>query len=182
VTPVVLPGHYDPRKLRRRLRDTTTPLTAAEKEQIIRKLDARIERLLRKAFLDRPGVCAPVRGMETRSATGNDQNERQQHQQRVERDRRADIIGQHGNEVRAPDGGTGCDRRKECPSVLLGAELFACAAEEAERDPSATDRHECREQNKAQIMLGENAGDDAHTNYPSTAERAPTLGNAQASM
>jgi len=52
VTPVVLPGHDDPRKLRRRLRDTTTPLTATEKEQIIRKLDARIERLLRKAFID----------------------------------------------------------------------------------------------------------------------------------
>lgn len=52
VTPVVLPGHDDPRKLRRRLRDTTTPLSAAKKEQIIRKLDARIERLLRKAFLD----------------------------------------------------------------------------------------------------------------------------------
>jgi CRISPR-associated protein Csb2 len=52
VTPVVLPGHDDPRKLRQRLRDTTTPLTAAEKEQIIRKLDARIERLLRKAFID----------------------------------------------------------------------------------------------------------------------------------
>lgn len=52
VTPVVLPGHDDPRKLRQRLRDTTTPLTATEKEQIIRKLDARIERLVRKAFID----------------------------------------------------------------------------------------------------------------------------------
>lgn len=52
VTPVVLPGHDDPRKLRRRLRDTTTPLSAAEKEQIIRKLESRIERLLRKAFVD----------------------------------------------------------------------------------------------------------------------------------
>jgi CRISPR-associated protein Csb2 len=52
VTPVVLPGHDDPRKLRRRLRNTTTPPTAAEKEQIIRKLEARIERLLRKAFID----------------------------------------------------------------------------------------------------------------------------------
>lgn len=52
VTPIVLPGHDDPRKLRRRLRDITTPPTAAEKEQIIRKLEARIERLLRKAFID----------------------------------------------------------------------------------------------------------------------------------
>lgn len=52
VTPVVLPGHDDPRKLRRRLRDSKTPLSATEKEQIIRKLDARIERLLRKAFID----------------------------------------------------------------------------------------------------------------------------------
>jgi len=52
VTPVVLPGHDDPRKLRHRLRDTTTPLSAAEKAQIVRKLDSRIERLLRKAFVD----------------------------------------------------------------------------------------------------------------------------------
>lgn len=52
VTPVVLPGHDDPRQLRHRLRDTTTTLSAAEKEQIVRKLDARIERLLRKAFVD----------------------------------------------------------------------------------------------------------------------------------
>ena len=52
VTPVVLPGYDDPRKLRRRLNDTAVSLSVAEKEQIIRKLDARIERLLRKALLD----------------------------------------------------------------------------------------------------------------------------------
>lgn len=59
VTPVVLPGHDDPRKLRHRLRDGAPPLSAVEKEQIIRKLDARIERLLRKAFLD-AGLPAPL--------------------------------------------------------------------------------------------------------------------------
>lgn len=52
VTPVVLPGHVDPRKLRRRLRDTAAPLSVAEKEQIVRKLDGRMERLLRKALLN----------------------------------------------------------------------------------------------------------------------------------
>lgn len=52
VSPVVLPGHDDPRKLRRRLRDAATSLSAAEKTQIVRKLDTRIERLLRKAFID----------------------------------------------------------------------------------------------------------------------------------
>ncbi len=52
VTPVVLPGHVDPRKLRHRLRDTASPVSAAEKERIIRKLDTRIERLLRKAFIE----------------------------------------------------------------------------------------------------------------------------------
>ncbi len=52
VTPVVLPGHDDPRKLRQRLRNTATPLSAADKAQIVCKLDARIERLLRKAFID----------------------------------------------------------------------------------------------------------------------------------
>ncbi|MDR1282317.1 MAG: type I-U CRISPR-associated protein Cas5/Cas6 [Opitutaceae bacterium] len=59
VTPVVLPGHDDPRKLRHRLRDGAPLLSAAEKEQIIRKLDTRIERLLRKAFLD-AGLPAPL--------------------------------------------------------------------------------------------------------------------------
>lgn len=52
VTPVVLPGHDDPRQLRRRLSDTSTLLTAEAKEQIVRKLEDRTERLLRKAFLD----------------------------------------------------------------------------------------------------------------------------------
>lgn len=52
VSPVVLPGHDDPRKLRRRLHDTANTLSVAEKAQIVRKLDARIERLLRKAFID----------------------------------------------------------------------------------------------------------------------------------
>ena len=52
VTPVVLPGHDDPRKLRRRLSDPQTPLSAFDKKQTIHKLDTRIERLLRKALLD----------------------------------------------------------------------------------------------------------------------------------
>jgi CRISPR-associated protein Csb2 len=61
VTPVVLPGHDDPRKLRRRLRDGAPLLSAPEKERIVRTLDARIERLLRKALLD-AGVPAPLVG------------------------------------------------------------------------------------------------------------------------
>ena len=52
VSPVVVPGHDDPRKLRRRLSDAATPLSIVEKAQIVRKLDTRIERLLRKAFVD----------------------------------------------------------------------------------------------------------------------------------
>jgi CRISPR-associated protein Csb2 len=52
VTPVVLPGYDDPRKLRRRLSDTKALLTAEQKAQIVRKLDERVERLLRKALLD----------------------------------------------------------------------------------------------------------------------------------
>lgn len=52
VTPVVLPGYDDPQRLRRRLRDSETPVTVSEKEQIVRKLDNRIERLLRKALLE----------------------------------------------------------------------------------------------------------------------------------
>jgi CRISPR-associated protein Csb2 len=52
VSPVVLPGHDDPRNLRRRLSDTTKPLLATEKAQIVQKLDKRVERLLRTAFID----------------------------------------------------------------------------------------------------------------------------------
>lgn len=51
VTPVILPGYDDPRKLRRRLDNTDAPLSVAEKAETLRKLDARIEHLLRKAIV-----------------------------------------------------------------------------------------------------------------------------------
>jgi CRISPR-associated protein Csb2 len=51
VTPVILPGYDDPRKLRQRLNTNTAPsLTAEGKTEILRKLDQRIELLLRKAI------------------------------------------------------------------------------------------------------------------------------------
>jgi CRISPR-associated protein Csb2 len=51
VTPVILPGYDDPRKLRQRLRAAnTTKLTAEEKSALLQKLDKRIEFLLRKAI------------------------------------------------------------------------------------------------------------------------------------
>lgn len=52
VTPVVLPGHDDPRKLRQRLNGTGAPMSAEEKVKIVGKLEERIERLLRKALLE----------------------------------------------------------------------------------------------------------------------------------
>ena len=48
VTPVILPGYDDPGKLRRRL--NTGTLTAGEKADIVLKLEARIDSLLRKAL------------------------------------------------------------------------------------------------------------------------------------
>lgn len=51
VTPVILPGYDDPRKLRRRLDDSDAPLSPDEKNDILRKLDARIDHLLRKAIV-----------------------------------------------------------------------------------------------------------------------------------
>jgi CRISPR-associated protein Csb2 len=51
VTPVILPGYDDPRKLRRQLDDVETPLSADEKAEVLRKLDARIEQLVRKAIV-----------------------------------------------------------------------------------------------------------------------------------
>lgn len=49
VTPVVLPGYDDPRKLRHRLRENSG-LTAEEKNALLAKLDQRIDHLLRKAL------------------------------------------------------------------------------------------------------------------------------------
>ncbi len=49
VTPVVLPGHDDPRKLRQRL-NKGSGLGADEKNAIVAKLDQRIDQLLRKAL------------------------------------------------------------------------------------------------------------------------------------
>jgi CRISPR-associated protein Csb2 len=51
VTPVILPGYDDPRKLRQRLRaDNAGGLTSEEKSKLLLKLDTRIEFLLRKAI------------------------------------------------------------------------------------------------------------------------------------
>lgn len=51
VTPVILPGYDDPRKLRQRLNaNESPPLTAEGKAELLRKLDQRIELLLRKAI------------------------------------------------------------------------------------------------------------------------------------
>jgi len=51
VTPVILPGYDDPRKLRQRLQaSNATRLTTGEKAQLLLKLDKRIELLLRKAI------------------------------------------------------------------------------------------------------------------------------------
>jgi CRISPR-associated protein Csb2 len=51
VTPVILPGYDDPRKLRQKLRpENGKKLTAEEKSALLQKLDKRIEFLLRKAI------------------------------------------------------------------------------------------------------------------------------------
>lgn len=57
VTPVILPGYDDPRRDRAKLRKEG--LTVAEKEAIIRRLDARTDTLLRKA-LRQAGVPEPL--------------------------------------------------------------------------------------------------------------------------
>jgi len=71
VTPVILPGYDDPRKLRKRLNPgATPPLTAEEKNELIRKLDTRIEQLLRKAIVQAglPEALARHAELEWRSA------------------------------------------------------------------------------------------------------------------
>jgi CRISPR-associated protein Csb2 len=51
VTPLVLPGHDDPRKLRRRLREPNgPPLEAAAKNDLVLRLEKRVDGLLRKAI------------------------------------------------------------------------------------------------------------------------------------
>jgi CRISPR-associated protein Csb2 len=49
ITPVILPGYDDPRKLRQRLRKNSG-LSADEKNAVVAKLDQRIDHLLRKAL------------------------------------------------------------------------------------------------------------------------------------
>jgi CRISPR-associated protein Csb2 len=49
VTPVILPGYDDPRKLRQRLRENSG-LSADEKNALVAKLDQRIDNLLRKTL------------------------------------------------------------------------------------------------------------------------------------
>jgi CRISPR-associated protein Csb2 len=70
ITPVILPGHDDPRKLRRRLNaDSPPPLTSTEKNELVRKLDARIEHLLRKSIVQAgiPETLARCAAVEWRS-------------------------------------------------------------------------------------------------------------------
>jgi len=52
VTPVILPGHDDPRKLRRRLKRSEggPPIDADQQREVLDKLDQRIDGLLRKAI------------------------------------------------------------------------------------------------------------------------------------
>ncbi len=60
VTPVILPGYDDPRKLRKRLSATNAAaLTAEEKNELVRKLDARVDHLLRKAIIQ-AGIPEPL--------------------------------------------------------------------------------------------------------------------------
>ncbi len=71
VTPVILPGYDDPRKLRRRLAASAAPpLGAREKTDILCKLDQRIEHLLRKAIRQAgfPEVMARDAELDWRSA------------------------------------------------------------------------------------------------------------------
>ncbi len=58
VTPVILPGYDDPRKLRQRLREKSG-LSAQEKNALVVKLDQRIEHLIRKA-LRQAGYTEPI--------------------------------------------------------------------------------------------------------------------------
>lgn len=50
VTPVILPGHDDPKQIRRRLVDREKLLSSEEKARLLSKLDARTDLLLRKAL------------------------------------------------------------------------------------------------------------------------------------
>ena len=58
VTPVVLPGYDDPRKLRQRLRGNSG-MSADEKNTLVAKLDQRIDHLIRKA-LRQAGYSEPI--------------------------------------------------------------------------------------------------------------------------
>lgn len=65
VTPVILPGYDDPRKLRQRLfsksRPNSTPRNAKEQKELLAKLDKRIDFLLRKAIRQAGVSCELAR-------------------------------------------------------------------------------------------------------------------------
>ncbi len=69
VTPVILPGYDDPRKLRQRLRENSA-LSAEEKRTLLDKLDQRIDLLLRKAIRQAgfPEAIAHHAGIEWRGS------------------------------------------------------------------------------------------------------------------
>ncbi len=59
--------------------------------------------------------------------------------------------------------------------MSLRAVLLFCPAEKTECKPAAANDDERGEEHKTQVMLGENARDNAHTDGPNANERTPSL-------
>ncbi len=94
---------------------------------------------------------------EARPGSNHGDDQRDHGECRIEGDRRAGLIGQHGDEMRAPDRGTSGDSGQEQPSPHLHAGGFPGAVEETDRHPAAGDAHQRRQQDEPQIMLRDDA-------------------------
>ena len=103
---------------------------------------------------------------EAQSATGHHHYKGDRSKKRIECQRCAHVKRKHGNEMRAPDRCAGSDGCEKSPSMALRPEALTCTAEKPESDPASAQANKHSQQHQAQVVLGENAGNNAHINAP----------------
>ena len=94
----------------------------------------------------------------------------------IEGARQAGLKGQHGDEMRGPDRRAGGDRGHHQPAEARHAVARARAQEQPDRDPAARDAHDSRQKHEPQIVLDEDAIENAqHLISPHTSVKARHL-------
>ncbi len=97
-------------------------------------------------------------------STSNDGNEQGDHgQDRIEHDRSRHLVGQHGDEMRAPDRRPRGNRRQDAPTVHLNTRANAGPGKKSECNPRSSNTDNGRKSHEPKVVLGEKARDDAHS-------------------